>query len=52
MDVLMALFLLNNQLKGQKFAQRRFSEGGIGEPINTLFGALTVSVLKNGMIVL
>ena len=28
-----------------------FSRGGIREPINTLFGALTVSVLQNEMTV-
>jgi hypothetical protein len=51
MDALMARFLHYKQLKDQIPTQRRFFTGGIGGLINTLFGALTVSVLQNGMTV-
>lgn len=51
MDAPMARFLQSKQLKSQIPTQRRFFTGGIGGLINTLFGAITVSVLQNGMAV-
>jgi hypothetical protein len=51
MDALMARFLHYKQLRDQIPTQRRFFTGGIGGLINTLFGALTVGVLQNGMTV-
>jgi hypothetical protein len=51
MDVPMARFLQNKQLKSQIPTQWRFFTGGIGGGINTLFGVLTGSMLQNGMTV-